>query len=110
MKSLPPGELVSVMEHVAHCDECRALLLEAGSLTRVSTALSPEHLTFAELEALAKVPVSQEPAEAMEHLAFCAICSDELRDLRSALSLSQSRAGLRGGGDRGRGGPVAVPP
>ena len=78
-RQLPPEELLSVDEHLADCESCRARLL-AGT---TPLAIANEHLDYEELEAHVDAAESADQRVRVDaHLRMCDLCRAEVADLQ----------------------------
>jgi len=90
--TLSGDELLALDDHLSACAECRAALSPPLSRAEASLrdALAGEHPEYEEIEGYVEETL---PAAAMEemkaHLALCAMCAEEVRDLRPAVERSR---------------------
>ena len=94
-RKLEPEALLRVTEHLETCEECRLGVSGDDAKTRLRWALGQgwtgtppggshvTHLTYGDLEKLANGAPADDQATLDEHLAECAMCAAELRDLRA---------------------------
>jgi hypothetical protein len=97
-RALASYQLLVVAEHLANCEECRQKAATNGEAGKLLEALGGEHLPYESLEAI--VLGSR---EGLGHIAVCAMCAEELSDLRSF------HASLRKPSRAWRGSRVLVP-
>jgi hypothetical protein len=96
-------ELIRIDDHLVSCAACRSMLAEsdisADASTRFSRVLlTPDHLTYAQLEGYldGRLP-SEERAAVDLHVQSCLECGDDLRDLGASSTAEQIFAPARGG-------------
>lgn len=85
VKHLDPGSIRAVGDHLAACEECRALVSSPDAAAGLAASLTGvgEHLGFAELESLVSGELADDDAVLfLEHLAHCDVCAEELAELR----------------------------
>lgn len=87
-RTLSPDELITVAEHLGGCDSCRAALLPAAAQQSRVAAFGESflsdaaHLEYEQISGLMDDKLTpQERAAALSHLAFCAACANEVKDL-----------------------------
>jgi hypothetical protein len=81
-RTLSTAELLAVGEHLASCEECRQRVASPDAQGKLAEALGGEpvsgkHLSYEDLEALVLGSWA-----GMDHVSACAMCAEELRDLR----------------------------
>src|SRR5215210_5624227 len=91
LRELSPEELLAADEHLSACEGCRLKLAGAAELRGMSNALRARllraaddeaHLVYEQFEAYADGELRGVELRAVEtHLAACATCADEARDL-----------------------------
>jgi predicted anti-sigma-YlaC factor YlaD len=100
-RAMPPGELLIADGHLATCDLCRGQL---GTLPEIQTLVhslkedldvaaeaEQEHLLYDQLAAYVDEHGDAAEREVVEsHLAWCADCSAEVRDLRALRTIVSS--------------------
>lgn len=69
--------------HLAACEECRRVAVRGQEVSRLISALGPEHLSFEQLENLVRNPADAANGECLEHATFCRVCAAELADLKA---------------------------
>jgi hypothetical protein len=77
-RSLKQDQLLAATEHLAKCEECRQNLASRYGAGTLLEALGGQHLSYEDLEAIV-----HGGREGLDHVADCAMCSDELRDLQA---------------------------
>lgn len=105
LRELPPEELLAADEHLSACEGCRLRLAGAAELRGMAGALRADlaraageeaHLAYEQFEAYADGLLRGTELRAVEtHLADCATCAEEARDLlqlRDALRADTSAA------------------
>jgi len=80
-RAAPPAELLATDAHVASCDRCYgAVRAEADAIELPANGQA--HVTYEELEAFVDGRAAALDRELLAaHVAFCALCSNELSDL-----------------------------
>lgn len=82
-RSLGQSELILAWRHLAACEQCRRVAVRGQEVSRLISALGPEHLSFEQLENLVRHPAHAANGECLEHVTFCRICAAELADLKA---------------------------
>jgi len=89
------AELLAADDHLAACEECcrrasKTLQVEAvvsrlrANLQAEPPALEPDHLSYEQIAALVDDEIGDAEREALEsHLEICALCTEEVNDLRA---------------------------
>ena len=89
-RRLPAADVVVCADHFADCADCRRRLAAAGDVGAAAAALAQqlddeiEHVSESDVQAYVDRTLdSARRAEADRHLAVCASCAEEIRDLQA---------------------------
>lgn len=91
-RSLPPAELLDAGDHLIACEECRARIADVGKIDLALSILRDdftqqaraphEHLSYEQLSAYVDDGLHSVEREIVDsHVAVCAQCKEEMRDL-----------------------------